>query len=250
MKKCIRADGTVDDTSVFFDMTALASRGGCFVWETSDCATDMTLVSKIEFDFDFSDCQDVWTAPLWITPEIWLDPGGTSGEIDFLEMCPVGIAATNFGSPGQLGETQMQWGSGTNTSTKHGADGPKHFTLTLDSSGNLKTQICDLDRVTGCFSGASYYNFLNRITSKYAHRFVTDVWNGYGGDGGWTGCQAIHNEATQCKYAIMNLRVHTHDDQPLYSGRCAPLNGGTTTTATLSPTTLINSHFVNRTVFV
>lgn len=233
MSKCIRADGTVDETSAFFDMTALASRGGCFVHDTRDCTTDMTRVSKIEFDFDFLDCQDVWTAPLWITPEIWLDPGSTSGEIDFLEMCPVGKAATNFAGAGQTGEKQMIWGSGST------ANGPKHFELFLDSSGSLTTKICDLDQVNGCFSGASYDGFLNRITSKYAHRFVTDVWNGYGGDAGWTGCGAIHNEATQCKYAIMNLRVHTSDGQPLYSGRCAPLNGGTTAVARTSTTLLV-----------
>merc|ERR1719498_199214 len=181
------------------DMSSYASRSGCFVWESSICATDMTKVARIEFDFDFSECHDVWTAPLWITPQNWLEPGGTSGEIDFIEMCPVGNAATNFGAGGQVGETQLSWGSG------YGANGPKHFTLTLDAAGNLKTRICDLGGVTGCFSGAHYENFINVITSKYAHHFVSDVWNGYGGDGGWYGCGARHNENTQCKYAIMNL---------------------------------------------
>jgi hypothetical protein len=178
----------------------------------------MTMVSKIEFDFDFSACQDVWAAPLWITPENWKSPGSTSGEIDFVEMCPVGKAATNFGAAGEVGENQEAWGSGS------GANGPKHFILSIDANGNLKTRICNLDG-TNCIDGASYSNFLNVITSKNNHHFVTDVWNGNGGDAGWSGCGAYHNEATQCKYAIMNLRVYTKSGQPLYSGSCAALNG-------------------------
>ena len=35
--------------------------------------------------------------------------GGTSGEIDFVEMCPVGSVATNFGAGGQPGEEQEKW---------------------------------------------------------------------------------------------------------------------------------------------
>lgn len=54
---------------------------------------------------------------------------------------------------------------------------------------------------------------------------MTDVWNGNGGDSGWSGCGAKHNEETQCKYAIMNLRVYTKIGQPLYGGSCAALNG-------------------------
>lgn len=219
MKTCIRANGQADETSLFLDLRSMSSRGGCFVWEAYGCGTDMTRVSQIEFDFDFAQCNDVWAAPLWITPQNWMNPGGTSGEIDFLEMCPVGSVATNFGAGGQAGETQMKWGSGS------GAGGPKHFTLTFDAHGNLKTRICNLDG-SSCFDGAHYEGFINRITSKNDHHFVSDVWNGYGGDSGWRGCGARHSPGTECHYAIMNLRVHTFDGRPLYSGRCAALNGG------------------------
>jgi hypothetical protein len=235
MKKCVRADGEVDETSVFFDMSALTSKGGCFVWEAASCGTDLTKVSKIEFDFDFSGCGDVWAAPLWITPETWISPGGTSGEIDFIEMCPVGAASTNFGAGGQYGETQMSWGAGS------GANGPKHYTLTLDDSGNLKTTVCNLDGTTGCSDAAHYENFLNVITSKNNHHFVTDVWNGNGGDGGWSGCGAYHNEGTQCQYAIMNIRVTSKDGQPIYSGNCAAMNAGSSS---------VRTNFANSTVFV
>lgn len=228
MKKCVRANGQADETSIFLDMSKLSSRTGCFVWEAHDCATDMTRVSKIEFDFDFSHCEDVWAAPLWITPDNWKEPGGTSGEIDFLEMCPVGSVATNFGAGGQPGETQMKWGSGA------GAKGPKHFTLSLDNAGTLTTQICNLDR-SGCFNGAHYTNFLGKITSKYHHHFVSDIWNGHGGDGGWSGCHAKNSPATQCSYAIMNLRVSTKDGKPLYSGKCAALQGTDAVTVDRQP---------------
>jgi len=218
MKKCISSNGQVDETSIMFDMSAKSSKTGCFVSEALGCGTDMTLVSKIEFDLDFSECHDVWAAPLWITPQTWIKPGGTSGEIDFLEMCPVGTVATNFGASGQPGETQRIWGNGI------GADGPKHFILTLDQGGNLKTRICHLDG-SGCFDGAHYDGFLNRITSKRDHHFVSDIWNGYSGDGGWWGCGARHSPNTNCRYAVMNIRVHTRSGIPLYSGNCAALNG-------------------------
>jgi hypothetical protein len=180
----------------------------------------MTRVSKIEFDFEFADCHDVWTAPLWITPQNWKEPGSTSGEIDFVEMCPVGMAATNFGSGGGHGEQEMAWGSGSSSK------GPKHFTLTLDGAGNLHTQICDL-RGGNCFEGAKYESFMDVITSKTDHHFVSDLWNGHGGDAGWSGCGAKHSPSTSCRYAIMNLRVHTKDGKPLYKyGTCTALNGG------------------------
>lgn len=233
MKKCIREDGQADETSIFLDMSSLPSSGGCFVSEASGCGTDMARVSMIEFDFDFSQCHDVWAAPLWITPERWMEPGGTSGEIDFLEMCPVGSVATNFGAPGQPGESQMKWGSGA------GPNGPKHFTLILDAQGNLKTRICNLDGHTSCLDGAHYDGFIDRITSKESHHFVSDVWNGYGGDGGWQACGARHNAMTHCHYAIMNLRVHSNDGRPLYQGRCAALNGG----AAVDSSDLVNGTF-------
>lgn len=235
MQKCIRSDGQTDETSIMMDMSAVGSKTGCFVWEAIDCGTDMTRVAAIEFDFDFASCQDVWSAPLWITPDIWKSPGGTSGEIDFIEMCPVGAAATNFGAGGQAGEHQQQWDGGS------GPNGPKHYRLTLDNGGNLKTQICNLDGITGCNDGAYYNSFINRITSKHNHHFVSDVWNGYGGDGGWTGCGARHNPNTQCRYAIMNLRVSTKDGQPLYTGKCAALNAVSSTA---------NSHLDNATMIV
>jgi len=205
-----------------FDMSEVQSRGGCFVAQSSECGTDMLKVAKIEFDVDFAECQDVWTAPLWISPFDWKMPGGTSGEIDFVEMCPVGKVATNFGAGGQPGEEQMVWGGGA------GPNGPKHFILTLDESGNLKTQICKLGGPHGgggCVDGAHYDKFLSKITSKIDHHFNTDIWNGQGGDGGWTGCKARHNPNTNCRYAVMNIQVHQKNGHPLYSGICAALNG-------------------------
>lgn len=219
MQKCIRSNGQADETSLFLDMSSLASRSGCFVWDIQECGTDLTRVSKVEFDFDFLNCHDVWTAPLWLTPQVWKSPGWTSGEIDFIEMCPVGNASTNFAGQGPSGaEVQKMWGPGAGV-------GPKHFRLTFDEAGNLATQICDLNG-TSCFDGAHYNGFMSSIESKHDHHFVSDVWNGHGGDGGWAGCKAKNNEGTQCMYAIMNLRVYTKDGQPLFTdGKCSALNG-------------------------
>lgn len=222
-KKCIRANGEVDETSIMLDMSEVQDKTGCFVAQSSECGTDMTLVSKIEFDVDFEQCQDVWSAPLWISPYDWKMPGGTSGEIDFAEMCPVGSVATNFGAGGQPGEEQEKWRGASGASP----NGPKHFILTLDGAGNLKTKICALGGPHGggnCVDGAHYDVFLSKITSKIDHHFNTDIWNGHGGDGGWTGCQARNNPNTNCRYAVMNIQVETKSGRPLYRGKCAALN--------------------------
>jgi len=54
--------------------------------------------------------------------------------------------------------------------------------------------------------------------------FLSDIWNGYGGDGGWWGCGARNNPNSGCQYAIKNIQVHTNTGTPMFSGHCAPLN--------------------------
>eukprot|EP00928_Gymnodinium_smaydae_P006130 TRINITY_DN12132_c0_g1_i2.p1 TRINITY_DN12132_c0_g1~~TRINITY_DN12132_c0_g1_i2.p1 ORF type:complete len:317 (+),score=58.97 TRINITY_DN12132_c0_g1_i2:26-952(+) len=221
---CLDAAGNQDPTSIFINLKDLQESTGCFAW-TSVCNFDLLRVLRIEFDIDLHNCESVWAAPLWITPHPWLVPADTSGEVDFVELCPRGSVATNFGAGGAQGETERSWASAA------GLKGPKHFVATFDaSSGTLSTQICNQDG-SGCFNGAQYNNFLHTVastrgrTSSFPYNFVVDVWNGYGGDGGWQGCHAQNDANSMCQYAVKNIRVYTRDGSPLFTGKCAAMNG-------------------------
>merc|ERR1719203_2781502 len=109
----------------------------------------------------------------------WSPPAGLSGEVDFVEMCPVNSVASNYA--GCIGSVagrckQGQWASAA------GLHGPKHVRFDVEGE-NVRTQVCNLDR-TGWSETSHYTNFLARAQSTW-DVFVSDVWNGHGGDGGW-----------------------------------------------------------------
>ncbi|CAJ1332330.1 unnamed protein product [Effrenium voratum] len=202
---------------------------------------DFRLVQRIEFDFDVKSCGSVWAAPLWISPHPWDSPAATSGEVDFVEACPVGQMYTNFACGGHeealLGCKKSQVGplasicNDQKTALAVAADarmignadnlgGPKHFIMTFDgttsftSGGTLRTQICELGP-TNCRNSAFYPDFLSRVDptkgrgTSFPYTFLSDIWNGFGGDSGWTGCKARNNPNSQCEYAVRNIKVYT-----------------------------------------
>lgn len=114
--------------------------------------------------------------------------------------------------------------------------GPKHMIMSLDASpslvsgGTLRTQVCDLRR-TKCQQSAYYEDFMSRViptkgrSQSFPYTFLSDIWNGHGGDEGWTGCRAFNNPQSQCQYVVRNIKVYTVDRKPMFSGKCAPFNG-------------------------
>jgi len=223
---CIDWNGQTDFTSIFVDLASVRYKPGCYAWYTPACTFDLRRVHQITFEVDLHNCQGVWAAPLWLSPTPWTGPAWYSGEIDLVELCPRGAVATNFGAAGGAGESQMTWGSA------QGLNGARKYTMTLDhNSGSLSTQICRLDG-SGCFNGAHYNNFLNEAhsTRGKAHsdpyHLAVDIWNGYGGDGGWYGCHAQNDPNSQCQFAVRNIKIHTFDGSPMWGGgKCAALNG-------------------------
>lgn len=223
---CVDEKGATDYTSIFVDMASVPSKSGCFVWHTPACSFDLLRVHQLTFEIDLQHCETVWAAPLWLSPDPWVAPGSLSGEIDMVELCPRGSVSTNFGAAGGPGEVQESWGGAG------GLNGPKKYTMTFDrTSGSLTTVICHLDG-SNCFSGAHYSNFLHVVHStagrsvSYPYHLTVDVWNGYGGDGGWYGCGAQNDPNSQCQFAVKNIKLHTWDGSALFpSGKCAALNG-------------------------
>jgi len=223
---CLDASGKVDPTSIYVNLAGAADRSGCFAWSANSCSVDFRRTQRIEFDFDVASCGSVWAAPLWIAPRPWESPASTSGEVDFVEACPVGDLRTNFATGG----SEESIGNPDNLG------GPKHLIMTLDNSaqvaaaGTLRTQICDLGPVN-CRESAFYPDFLSTVEptrgkgQSSPYFFISDIWNGYGGDAGWTGCKARNNPNSLCQYAVRNIRVYTNDGGPMFSGRCAVLNG-------------------------
>eukprot|EP00438_Fugacium_kawagutii_P018835 Skav210763 [mRNA] locus=scaffold3955:8266:15165:+ [translate_table: standard] len=82
---CVDSNGQPDYTSLYVDLKTARRKSGCFAWLASSCAMDFRRMQRIEFDFDVKSCGSVWAAPLWISPEPWHWPGGTSGEVDLVE---------------------------------------------------------------------------------------------------------------------------------------------------------------------
>jgi len=222
----------VDGSSIFVDMGSVADKVGCFVWETDDCQYPMKSVKQIDFDVEWEGCSDLWTAPLWTYSSPWSpDTGlqGLSGEIDFVEECAVPSVSTNLGcyDAGQgAGCVDAQhWGTGTSS------NGPQHMTMTLDAEGSLDVQLCSIDK-TSCKSVASYKNYLNVVYPttdgrNNVYKFMSDVFNDQGGDGGWSGCKAVQNPTTTCKYAVTNIKIESNSNAPVFSdpnSKCHVLN--------------------------
>jgi len=67
----------------------------CLKAMMSKCKFDMHEMTQIDFDFSFKNCNRVWAAPLWISPDYW-EGGVQSGEIDMVETCPTGHLSINF----------------------------------------------------------------------------------------------------------------------------------------------------------
>jgi hypothetical protein len=235
---CVDANGQPDPSSIYMNMADMSDKTGCFAF-TSKCDFDIERLAYFEFDIDLTNCGTVWAAPLWASPTPWVAPAKTSGEIDFVEFCTVGTVRTNFGAGGEPGEVQDAWGSAS------GLEGPKHFKATFDplaSGGTLRTFVSDLD-MQNTFAGSYYTNYLSTVTAtqannNYPFHLVSDVWNGYGGDGGWQGCGAQNDPNAQCQYVVKNIRFHTRDSTPMFnSGACMAMNGDRTIAVTASNVT-------------
>jgi len=229
---CADSSGAVDGSSIFVDMTSASDKVGCFVWETDDCQYPMKSVKQIDFDVEWDGCSNLWMAPIWTFSYPWApDTGlqGLSGEIDFVEECPVPSVNTNLGcynaDQGAGCVDSQHWGEGTSS------NGPQHMTMTLDTEGNLEVQVCAADK-TGCKTVASYKNYLNIVYPttdgrNNVYKFMSDIFNDQAGDGGWGGCKAVQNPTTTCKYAVTNIQIESNSNAPVFSdpnSKCYVLN--------------------------
>lgn len=201
-----------DSTSISLDMsTVLGSKQGCYAYTTRLKKTFNThKVKNIEFDAEWQDCQDVWFAPLWITPFLWVAPQGKSGEIDLIESCrnhrgnalTTSIICSQHPNPLCF---EPQWGNAASSG------GPLHFIATIDDTGTFS-----MTKYAHPYKNGSRGELVSRyplyletnlgsVTNQQFH-FVSDLWNGGSGNGGWGACGTM-NWHTQCKYTIANIKI-------------------------------------------
>jgi len=215
-----------DPTSVVIENYGKPS---CLRTAMTDCKMNMHEVQQIDFDLRLSLCGSTWAAPLWLTPDYWAG-GGASGELDLVELCPAGDVWTNFaGAEAPIGY-QSKW---------EFAD-PNYFIghVTMwknedGGKGGVTAKMCDeteRDNHGGHCSGknAAYYPSVygsNGCSSSHDCMFtmVSDIWNGYSGDGGFYACSAGYPQTDTCRTSVRNIRIKG----PQFYGKCAALNAWT-----------------------
>jgi hypothetical protein len=220
-RTCIDSNNITDMTSLYIDMSTLNNKIGCFEWTTGDCSFSMHKVSAITFTVEWNNCDSLWFAPLWTFSSPWISPQGTSGEIDLVEACPVPSVRTNLGcySVSHGCKDAVPWGEGFSSY------GPVDVTMTINN-GNLDIKIC---KKGTCRQVASYVNYLNTVYPTRngrdnPYKFISDIWNNRGGDGGWNGCRAVRNPNSSCRYAVTALKIMSK--APLFGrhSKCSALN--------------------------
>lgn len=199
-----------DRTSISLDMARVHSKQGCWAYSSSGKLTwTFHHTTHIEFNAEWSDCTNVWFAPLWITPSHWKSPQGTSGEIDLIESCrkhqhdTVGtsIICRDHPDPQCL---EPQWGDARSS------NGPKHFRAQIDGRGTWTMEMCNIDR-SNCKLVSRYPYYMSKAKGAQQHMqysFMSDLYNGGAGDAGWKNCGTL-NYKTQCKYTVGNIKVYS-----------------------------------------
>ena len=203
-----------DPTKLNIDLTKTTDKRHCFKYAMSDCSFNINDVKEIDFYIDMKDCNDTWAAPLWMVPPIWGPSQHQSGEIDFAESC-CGKFNVSFGStPSYYGK----WPVDDDTNVKG------HIKISIDKEKDIiTTQFCDSN---GCKNGFTRTGYFKDILSGSnpdgkGMTFISDIWNGTGGDGGFAGCskQSIckTNYDSNCNYNISNIRLKSVNNKSLFT---------------------------------
>lgn len=226
---CADDNGNPDLTSISLDLNTVSDPVGCFLWETRDCKFDMNKIATVELDAEWSGCGELWFAPFWHVSLPWIAPQGTSGEIDYIETCrlsgyKVQTAIICRDHPHEECE-EPYWADGASS------DGPVHLSASIDANGTWRMSKCDIDG-TNCLRISQYPDYLdvNSATKDGGtgsdFHFVSDIWNGIGGDVGWQHCGNTNREAT-CRYAVRNVKVTTKDgSNPFSNSKCNAMFAG------------------------
>lgn len=206
-----------DPTSISLDMSTVSDKEGCYRYNTNDgLKWKFEVGTEITFDAEWENCEEIWTAPIWHTPDEWREPQGLTGEIDLIESCRSHRDETFTTSiicddqpTNPKGDCynccyEPHWGSTSG--------GSGHFIGRVDPSGTFTLNKCTLGDHTNCELTAQYPNYLglNHGTQHGdSFRFVSSLFNAVQNprvDPGWSGCGTL-NSNTNCKYTVANVAV-------------------------------------------
>jgi hypothetical protein len=210
-----------------------ATMGGCdFTIER------MKEIAQIDFDFTEADCSGVWAAPLWLNPDAWGEgDGGNSGEMDFLENCPISNKAIS--SNWAYGAKQVNWGDAKGYMAENFTG---HVTVRFEK-GIVSVDVCERDNGkagktcpkteqaavypscpgeggAGCFGEKTAANPGHWWDSRGGksdkpYHLISDIWNGTKGDAGYQGCMGCDKDCAKknngCSTSIEKIRVTWSD---------------------------------------
>lgn len=203
----------------------------CLQATLPQCKIPMRDFTSLDYDFHIADCNGIWAAPLWMTPDKW-QWGPGSGEIDSLEFCPRDAVFLNFAGGGhQVKATKfsIQQSDGHITVRKD----PKGIvTIAACAVGEAEANggQCNVPQYSGCEDcrgqAQKFGCWCNEPQNIYGSggcqnggdcmwTLVSDAWNGLRGDSGYTGCMTAvpgvekmkPNLHSKCAFSVEKITV-------------------------------------------
>jgi hypothetical protein len=216
-----------DPTSVIFRANGNPE---CLATQMSACKFNMYNLQRLDFDITLQNCLGTWAAPLWLTPDYWAG-GGMSGEIDMVEVCPTSSLHSNFAGVYPPTGYEVAWNYDANSFAGH-------VTMVIEN-GKVTVSMCS--SVGGHCSttngGAVYENiYASNACSGHdcVYTFISDIWNGNSGDGGYWGCAGGHTTpGSTCEYSIRNIRAKAPEGT--FPASCSALTSGSSPTPSPPP---------------
>ena len=198
-----------DPASVRIEMTK--GKAECLVAKSQQCKIPMHDFVSLDYDFFINQCNGIWAAPLWMTPDKW-QWGPGSGEIDSEEFCSRDSLHLNFAGGGSQKKLDPSIFSID--------DSEGHITVRKDEAGIVTITACTTkeaeknqqqcmtpsyhdcsdclsqDKTYGCWCNANTNPPNIYGSGGCAPNFggdcmwtlVSDAWNGVSGDAGYAGC--------------------------------------------------------------
>ena len=196
------------------------NKAECLIAKSSACKIPMRDFISLDYNFHISNCNGIWAAPLWMTPDKWQWDGG-SGEIDSEEFCSRDSIHLNFAGGGHQTKLDPKLFSIN--------DSEGHITVRKDAAGIVTIVACtsavaqanqgqcNIPVYKGCTectnSNNTYGCWCNPATNNIygsggcaksgggdcMWTLVSDAWNGVSGDAGYAGCMTAVPELNLAK---------------------------------------------------
>jgi hypothetical protein len=196
----------------------------CMSFGTSLCPMEKDSIKEIQFVASSSGCFNesmnsagqVWACPLWLTPQQWIPPQKSSGEIDFIERC---------GGNGHGNGMAMNFGSGAGSNQSSfpipgdiSEPGVFYYKFNTPSHGgddSVDAWKCagDANPIQHGTAGCTHIGTNRGYYARTQHgdqmanvfHLVTDIWNTQTAQSGY--CRSSGTDNRSCKYRVNGIRT-------------------------------------------